>query len=306
MRARANRWCVLALVIATLGLGARAATAETLVLVEVPPPITDAVRASLAPWQVELVIVPSAPAVYEPRSLALAHQAGFVVWRQGDELILYDAALASEERRPLPPPGEAGAVAMALSIKAWMGLGAAVAAGCEPRCPVERGWTGEVALGVRGAPAEQGGASLRYGLAGGYRYRRYELGGRLELGLDRTGTAFGATGAWTRLAAGVWGRRGWPLGRRLTLAPGVGLGLVRIGFVAPRTGPGTQAVDVGGSTVAVDVELGLRWRRGPLVAGLRVGLTMVPSAMTLKDRSVELRLAGHLEPWALAGVGLYL
>jgi hypothetical protein len=286
------------------GLGARAAAAETVVLVEVPPPIIDAVRSSLAPWQVELVIVPEAPAAYEPRPLALEHQAGFVVWRRGDELILYDAALVSEERRPLPEPGEPGAVAMALSIKAWMGLG--TTAGCEPRCPVERGWTGEVGLGARGAPAEQGGVSLRFGLAAGYRYRRFEVGGRLEFGLDRAGTALGASGAWTRFAAGGWARYGWPVGRRFTVAPGAGLGLVRVGFVAPRTGPGTQGVDVGASAVAVDVDLGLRWRRGPLVAGLRIGLTMVPGDVTLRDRGAEVLLAGHLEPWAVAGVGLHL
>src|SRR5262245_3760515 len=100
------------------------ARADTLVLVLVPPPVEAALRVSLAPWGVAIVVVVQAPATYDPAALAAERDAAYIAWRRGDELVLYDAALASEERRPLAAePDDAEAAAVALSIKTWMGLG---------------------------------------------------------------------------------------------------------------------------------------------------------------------------------------
>src|SRR5689334_12863741 len=105
-----------------VAVAARVAAADTIVLVAPPPLLADAVRASLAPWRIDVVVVDRSAGA--PEALAAAQRAGFVAWRDGHELVFWDTVRAQRERRPLPDRlDEADAAALALSIKTWMRLG---------------------------------------------------------------------------------------------------------------------------------------------------------------------------------------
>ncbi len=286
-----------------LGLLVGTAAAERLVLVDVPAPVEAALRVGLAPWAVEVVVAPS-PAAVDPAGLAVTHGAAFVVWRRGDALVLYDAALAAEERRPLPAVlDDATAAAVALSIRTWMGLGPPAdgepgcpPAGCARRARPGR-WLVEAAIGVRVNPVGQGGAGFRYGVAAGLRRGRFEGGLRVELGVDASGTGFGRLGTWSLTTAGGWARAGFEVAPALTLGPGVGVGLSHARFVAPRAGPGLPADDGASTTWGLDAELDGRWARGRISAGGQLGVTLIPGAQRLRSRSLEHVIPAHVEPW---------
>ena len=289
-----------------LGLLVGTAAAERLVLVDVPAPVEAALRVGLAPWAVEVVVAPS-PAAVDPAGLAVTHGAAFVVWRRGDALVLYDAALAAEERRPLPAVlDDATAAAVALSIRTWMGLGppADGESGCPPggcsRPARPRRWLVEGAIGVRANPAGQGGAGFRYGVAAGHRRGRFEGGLRVELGVDTSGTGFGRLGTWSLTTAGAWARAALEVAPALTLAPGVGVGLSHARFVAPRGVPGLPADDEASTALGLDAELGGRWARGRISAGAQVGITLIPGTQLLRSHAIDQAIPAHVEPWLRA------
>src|SRR5688500_5005586 len=92
-------------------------------MVSPPPELDAAVRTSLAPWRVKIIVVDLASGT--PAELALAQGAGFVVWADDGELVLWDAGAGTGERRDIPETlDDANAAALALSIKTWMHLGA--------------------------------------------------------------------------------------------------------------------------------------------------------------------------------------
>lgn len=308
-RSRAGRALALAVTLAGLLLLLRPAAADTLVLVDVPPTLERALRTSLAPWGIELVISP-AEARYAPAEAAAAHQAGFVVWRRGRSLHLYDAALASDEERPLPAADDdAGAAALALSIKTWMGLGPPPGGACGlddcPRPPPHR-WLVELATGLRVAPADLGGAGWRYGLAAGHRRGRLEGGVRVELGPSSAGTAFERDGTWSTLLAGAWLRAELAVAPHLSVLPGVGVGYLHAGFHADRLGPGEQAIDTADGTAYVDAEVGGRWQRGRVAVGARLGLTMAAGTLGFQSKQLEQSVGAHPEPWLLVTASVAL
>lgn len=294
--------------------GRGTAHAETLVLVEVPARLEAALRTSLAPWGVEIVVVTPAPEPYDPDALVAAHDASFVVWRRGAELALYDAAAASEERRPLPHDlDDAEAAAAALSIKTWMGLGAPPGGvpvcglhDCPPAAPPARRWLVEAMLGARGNVADTGSVGLRYGLGAGAREGRFEAGLRLELGGDLDGTAFRATGDWSELAAGGWVRAAFRVAPAITVLPGLGVGLVHTSFHAPRTAAGVRAEDGAATGFALDASVGARWQHGRVAAGAWAGMSVVPGDQVLTSRNLEAVVDAHVEPTFLATVSVGL
>ena len=83
---------LVALAVLVLVAGARPAAAETVILVDVPPSVEAALRTTLAPWKVAVIVVAPAPVRYAPEKLAADRGAAYVAWRRGDELVLYDAA----------------------------------------------------------------------------------------------------------------------------------------------------------------------------------------------------------------------
>jgi hypothetical protein len=98
---------------------------QRVVLADPDPELRHAMEQVLAPWHLEVVIEgppPTDTAMAEQR--ADADTARFVVWRDGDELVVYDRELAFTERRDsrsgmLDPPTAAAA---ALTIKTMMRL----------------------------------------------------------------------------------------------------------------------------------------------------------------------------------------
>jgi hypothetical protein len=119
-----------ALLLAVLGwlatdAGASPAARQRVVLADPDPELRHAMEQVLAPWQLEVVIEGQPPgdaAMAEQR--ADADTARFVVWRDGEQLVVYDRELASTERRDsragvLDPPTAAAA---ALTIKTMMRL----------------------------------------------------------------------------------------------------------------------------------------------------------------------------------------
>lgn len=304
-----NRALCVMVVVLGLAAAARTADAETVVLVDVPTRVEAAVRASLAPWGVDVVVVAPAPEEYAPGQVALAHHASFVVWRQGDELILYDAALATEERRAVAvDPDDAEAAAVALSIRTWMGLGAtegdpSCPGGVCPRPPPRR-WLVEVSTGARFDPAGLGGADFRYGLAGGHRRGRLEAGLRVDLGMDREGVAFGQQGAWAVASFGAWGRVRLQAPRAIEVLPGVGVGFVHTAFTSQKAQQGQRDIDESTSAFALDAEVAARRTVGRLSFGARLGLTVIPTTQELKSRNESFSLDAHLEPWVLAAAAV--
>jgi hypothetical protein len=107
------------------GAGAAPGGRARVVLADPDPELRHAMEHALAPWRLEVVIDGAPPddaATAEQR--AAADTARFVVWRERDQLVVYDRELGSTERRG----SRAGALdprtaaAAALSIKTMMRL----------------------------------------------------------------------------------------------------------------------------------------------------------------------------------------
>ncbi len=98
---------------------------QRVVLADLDPELRHAMEQVLAPWHLEVVVEgPPPPDTAVARERADADTARFVVWRDGEQLIVYDRELGSTERRDsragvLDPPTAAAA---ALTIKTMMRL----------------------------------------------------------------------------------------------------------------------------------------------------------------------------------------
>ncbi|HET9625252.1 MAG TPA: hypothetical protein VFP84_27985 [Kofleriaceae bacterium] len=98
---------------------------QRVVLADADVELRHAVEHALAPWRLTVVIEGPPPADSAAAQLrADRDTARFVVWRAGDELVVYDRELGTTERRasragPLDPPTAAAA---ALTIKTMMRL----------------------------------------------------------------------------------------------------------------------------------------------------------------------------------------
>ncbi len=320
-----------ALMVGLCAMGARAASAETIVLIAPPPALTTAVRTSLAPWRIDVVVV--ARTAGAPEALAAAQQAGFVAWREGDDLVFWDTARSQYERRPMATElDEASAAALALSIKTWMRLGppptapnaaatsptAALAVVATPTAPSDPGgratpdpiatarprWRVEIAGGARANIGDQGGAALRLGVTGLVRAGPFDVGLALELGPGQTVAMDAASGSWTATTIAAQGR--WPLAitPAITVAPAAGLALVQVkyqGIFGQQ-----QAFAASATTLGLDGSLHAEWRRSGFVAGVELGLSVLPFDQRLRDRAVSVEVSTHIEPRAMLRAGLTL
>ena len=101
------------------------AARQRVVLADPDPELRHAMEQALAPWHLEIVIEGPPPAdAAMAQERADADTARFVVWRKGDELVVYDRELGFTEQRTsqsgvLDPPTAAAA---ALTIKTMMRL----------------------------------------------------------------------------------------------------------------------------------------------------------------------------------------
>jgi hypothetical protein len=141
---------VFALVIGWLAGDAASAPSrrERIVLADRDPELRHAMEQALAPWHLDVVIEGSPADAATAQHRADADTARFVVWRDGDELVVYDRELGSIERRtsrsgPLDPPAAAAA---ALTVKTMMRLPPppdALADAPAPELPIEPARPGE-------------------------------------------------------------------------------------------------------------------------------------------------------------------
>lgn len=169
-RARSIAVASLASALLWLGLTAAALASPRMVLVEGAElgQLHEALRVSLAPWAFEIVDwprpAPDAAGGLDAAELARTANARYVVWYDGGEqqLVVFDAELDRDERRPLEelPREEADATALSLSIKTMLRLQPISAA---PERPAEEAWAllPELHLGPRLALDGDAGAELR-------------------------------------------------------------------------------------------------------------------------------------------------
>jgi hypothetical protein len=124
------------------------------------PALHQALQISLAPWSIEVVDWPADPSGADAAAVAERANARYVVWHDGRELVVLDAALAQRDTRPLEamPQDEATASSVALSIKTMLRLPPALPARAEP---ARWRWLPSARLGGRVGFGGDGGGGLR-------------------------------------------------------------------------------------------------------------------------------------------------
>jgi hypothetical protein len=198
------------------------------VLADPDPELRHAMEQALAPWRLEVVIASAPPAdAAMAQERADADTARFVVWRDGDQLVVYDRELGSVEQRdssagPLDPPTAAAA---ALTIKTMMRLPPPPPAEIAPPTPrVASDTSMELRLqaGVATRFAAAGDADMSMRFAGAALLRPWAgTGWRFGVAGDG-GTAANVTragfkGGWSEwrvvaLASWAYARGAWEIG----------------------------------------------------------------------------------------------
>ncbi|HUJ59696.1 MAG TPA: hypothetical protein VLX92_14425 [Kofleriaceae bacterium] len=168
---------------------------DRVVLADGDPELRRAIALSLRPWRIDLVVDPAPPGdVAAARARADQHAARFVVWRERDQLVVYDRDTDLAERRTahagaLPPRDAAAA---ALSVKTMLRLPPPPPDDSPPPPPA-------APAVVATAPADDGGPGVRVDVAGTV---------RVAHGLDTETSARLGLGAMLR----PWPEHGWRFG----------------------------------------------------------------------------------------------
>lgn len=276
LAALAARVAVLAVTAGRLaGADASPAASQRVVLADADPELRHAMEQALAPWRLEVVIEgppPTDTAMAEQR--ADADTARFVVWRDGEQLVVYDRELGFTERRDsrsgvLDPPTAAAA---ALTIKTMMRLPAPPEApppsapppgepegidGIEVR--LEAGVATRLASGDASASARFGGAAqIRPSAAWGWR-----IGIAADTGTSTSVDRASFKGTWHEWAllgviSWTYARAGWEI------EPHAGAGIRRstldgTEMSSPRTESDTLTAACGGLAIRRRVS---RWTLG--------------------------------------------
>lgn len=307
---------IAALAIALASVGAAPAHADsrdrTLVLVAPPAVLLDAVKTSLAPWQIRVVVIDAAEA--PPAEIASSNQAGFVAIGAGGVLHLYDRDAATEQRRPMPADlGEAEAAALALMIKTWMRLEPVAGPPIEPVGPevIERelpaptparAWQigASAAVGVRANQGGLGELQARLILAAGLATRQVEVAIGVELGPSLAVMDDAQPGEWRQQVGFARASHTFALPQALSLRAIAGVALGRATIDGQQVAS-SQSFAMTTWNFGVDGAVELGWRSGRLVTQVVVGITGVPIPRRLHDRSVKFDLPAHIEPWASIG-----
>lgn len=221
---------------------ANAAPPSRVLVADSDPELVRAIDKSLAPWRITVISEPTVPDGAHAHARADAVDAQFIVWREGDQLVVFDRERGTSEKRTARAgafdPVEAAAAA--LTVKTMMRL---------PAEPTGDGSTGANAIVVPAVPAASTGPELRMQIGVGARVAsgsQTDVGGRAllmvlvrpttSLGL-RLGVAAdlgtssevsksgfkGTFGDWALLGVASWS---WRLGR-FEVAPAIGAGFSR-------------------------------------------------------------------------------
>ncbi len=200
------------------------------VLADSDPELQRAVATSLAPWRIEIVVDPAAPdgeAAAEARADERAAQ--FVVWRDGDQLAVYDRRSGLTERRPIRVGGfdAVEAAAAALTVKTMMRLPAPDVVAPPPPPPSPAGVEIRIEGGA-GSRYERGldsNVALRFAVAAElrpWRDRGWRFGLLADFGASADVDQAGFKGTWNNvaglaLASWAYQRDRWEVGPWLAL-----------------------------------------------------------------------------------------
>jgi hypothetical protein len=211
-----------------------------IVLADPDPELLSAVRSTLAPWKVEVIVDEPPPADdAEARARAEALSARFVVWRRERALVVFDRDLDTAEEResaagPLDAVDAAGA---ALTVKTLMRLPPPPPEE-EPIVPVApagapgrelRGQAEFATRIARGSTTEIGGRLVAAVLVRPLPQIEWRLGVAVDLGSPASVQRAGFKGTWTDWA--VLALTSFTLHHRaLEIEPQLGAGLMRSSF----------------------------------------------------------------------------
>jgi hypothetical protein len=253
---RASTWVVAVLAAVAPAVGraqpeppappAPEAGASRVLIADGDPELARATERSLAPWRLVVVVDPEIPDESQAHARAERADARFIVWRDRDELVVFDRDVGTTERRP----GRAGAfdavsaAAAALTVKTMMRLPPEPGAGDAttgvettvppPVAPPDDGTEVRVQAGVGGRLARgsqtdvDGRVALAVFLRPSTAYH-LRIGLAAELGTRSGVTGSGFHGDWSDAA--MVGLIAYSFARgRLELEPMVGGGAARISF----------------------------------------------------------------------------
>jgi hypothetical protein len=275
----------IAIAIAVVPMGAPAAPAEArVVLADPDPELLRAVRSTLAPWKLEVVVDDAPPAgEREAQTRAEELRARFVVWRQGGALVVFDRERGStEERESAAGPLDAvDAAAAALTVKTLMRLPpppgeAPPDPPGAPPAPELRGQAAFATRIARGSTTEVGGRFVAAMLVRPLPLFEWRLGIVADLGSTATIQRAGFKGTWSDWA--VLGMTSWTFHqRRWELEPQLGAGVTRSSLDGADMSGGRHEIATLG---LVRAGVAARQRLGRWTLGGAVGADMILSTPT--------------------------
>jgi hypothetical protein len=257
---------------------------QRVVLSDADLELRHAMERALAPWRLQIVIDGSPPRdAASARARADVDGARFVVWRDEDELVIYDRELGSTERRP-SQSGELDAptaAAAALTIKTMMRLPppedeppvALAPVGGRGSLRVQAGLASRIARSdVTDVSTRFGGTvTLRPWSASGW---RFGLSGDVGTAMDVDRAGFkGTWSEWAVLAVSSWtlARGAWEI------EPHAGIGLRSSSLDGAEMGEARSETAL---LATVRGGVWARWRHARLTLGVAVDADAVLDAPT--------------------------
>jgi hypothetical protein len=267
---------------------ATAAPPSRVLVADPDPELVRAINTSLAPWKVTVIAEPDVPDEAHAHARADAVDAQFIVWRERDQLVVFDREHGTSERRTASARAfdPVSAAAAALTVKTMLrlpplpetpegegpiGVITGPVAPPAPSGPELRMQAGVGARLARGSQTDVGGGALLTVLVRPTPALGLRLGiaGELNTSSDVDQSGFKGTWSdWAVLAVATWS---WSVGR-LEIGPTLGAGVSRshldgeIGMV-PRAESATLPVLRGG--------LSVRWPFGAWSIGASLDADLV-------------------------------
>ena len=252
---------------------AAAAPQPRVLVADSDPELARAIEKALAPWRLVVIAEPTVPDEAHAHARADAVDAQFIVWREQDQLVVYDREHGTSERRAARAGAfdPVSAAAAALTVKTMLRLppleDAPAGPGTGPGgggvttiAPPDEGGGPELRLQVgagarlaRGSQTDLGGRAMLAVLVRPSPARGWRLGVAADLGTASDVSKGGFKGTWVDraiLAIASWSWTNGPI----ELAPALGAGVSRshldgeLGMM-PRVESATLPVFRGGLTV---------------------------------------------------------